>query len=376
MNRTTIRTISEIALILLFLTVIYTPPLTCILLPDKEWSNTEKRLLAPFPEIPDNLKALSQFFNNFEDYYNDHFGFREKLIQRYNREMEKRFGLSGVSSVMAGKEGWYYFAKDKVLNDFRGITPLTEEQLLSWKTDLMHKKDWLAKQGIHYLFVLPPSKLTIYPEYLPDALQNTKGVTHLEQLSDYLDKNPDVDIVNLKPVICKAKTKTQLYHKTDTHWNKYGAFVAYKEIINKISQLFPEHSFKYDFYFHEKLKEAPGGDLAKMLDLQETLKEMNPELKERHYCAQPMELNLPAKDYRKGREPFMKGCKDAKLRALVFRDSMFFALEPFFSENFNQVIYLWQSYDQETVERMIEYFHPHIVIEERGERICFNAQLD
>jgi alginate O-acetyltransferase complex protein AlgJ len=371
MNRTTIQTISEIVLILLFFTVIYAPPLTCILRPDEKWSNTEKRMLASFPEIPRNLKAISNFFKQFEDYYNDHFGFRDKLIHRYSREMEKRFGLSGVSNVMAGKEGWYFYAKDKILDDFRGITPLTEEQLVSWKTDFVRKKDWLAKQGIHYLFVLPPSKPTIYPEYLPDAFQNTKGVTHLEQLMDYLGKYPDVDIVNLKPEICKAKTKTQLFHKTDTHWNKYGAFVAYKEIINKISRLFPEHSFKYDFYFHDTLKEGLGGDLAGMLDLQETLREMNPELKERQYCAQPMELHLQLKDFGKERDPIMKGCKDAKLRALVFRDSMFFALEPFFSENFNQVIYLWQSYDQKTVERMIEYFHPHIVIEERGERTCF-----
>jgi alginate O-acetyltransferase complex protein AlgJ len=376
MNRTTIQTISEIVLILLFFTVIYAPPLKCILHPDKKWSNTEKRMLASFPEIPRNLKAISNFFKQFEDYYNDHFGFRDKLIHRYSREMEKRFGLSGVSNVMAGKEGWYFFARDNVLDDFRGISPLTEHQLISWKADLVRKKDWLAKQGIQYLFVLPPSKPTIYPEYLPEAFQNAKGVTHLEQLIDYLDKDPDVDIVNPKPELLKAKTKTRLYYKTDTHWNDYGAFVAYKEIINQISRWFPEDPFKYDFYFHDALKEAPGGDLAKMLDLHKTLKEMIPDLKERHYSAQPMELHLQLKTYRKGREPFMKGCKDARLRALVFRDSMFFAVEPFFSENFNQVIYLWQKYDQKTAARLIEYFHPHIVIDEVGERNCFRDQLD
>lgn len=382
MNRTTIQTISETALILLFFTVIWAPPLTCILLPDKGWSHTEKRVLASFPEIPHDLKTFSEFLKYFEDYYNDHFGFREKLIYQYNREMAKKFGLSGVSSVMAGKEGWYFYSKNKVINDFRGLTPLTEQQLVSWKTDLVCKKDWLAKQGAHHLFVVAPSKQTIYPEYLPDAIQNVKGVTHLEQLIDYLDKDPDVDILNPKPELLKAKTKTRLYYKTDTHWNEYGAFIAYKEIINQISRWFPEDPFNYDFYFHDTLKEGPGGDLAKMLDLHKTLKEMSPDLKKRHYCAQPMELHRQLKDLRKGlkrrkgREPFMKGCKDAKLRALVFRDSAFFAIEPFFSENFNQVIYLWQTYDQKTAARLIEYFHPHIVIEEIGERNCFRDQLD
>jgi hypothetical protein len=89
-----------------------------------------------------------------------------------------------------------------------------------------------------------------------------------------------------------------------------------------------------------------------------------------------MELHLQIEYSRRGRKPFMKGCKDARLRALVFRDSCFYAIEPFFSENFNQVVYLWQTYDQKTVERLIEYLHPHIVIEEIGERDCFNDLLD
>lgn len=229
MNRGTIQTISEVALILMFFTVICAPPLKCILLPDKGWSHTEKRMLASFPEIPNNVKELSKFLKSFEDYYNDHFGFREKLIYQYNREMEKRFGLSGVPSVMIGKEGWYFYSKEHLVNDFRGLTPLTEQQLASWKADFVHKEEWLAKQGIHHLFVVMPNKQTIYPEYLPDAIQNAKGVTRFEQLMDYLDKDPDVDIVNPQQALCKAKTKIQVYQKTDTHWNEYGAFLVQRD---------------------------------------------------------------------------------------------------------------------------------------------------
>jgi hypothetical protein len=85
-----------------------------------------------------------------------------------------------------------------------------------------------------------------------------------------------------------------------------------------------------------------------------------------------MRLNLEIRNFynRKGTSAFKKGCKDANLRAVVFMDSFFNGLQPFFSENFQQVVYLWQFYDQETVERLIDYFHPHIIVEERVERFC------
>ena len=53
---------------------------------------------------------------------------------------------------------------------------------------------------------------------------------------------------------------------------------------------------------------------------------------------------------------------------LVFRDSFFEALEPYFSENFKEVIYLWKDYDQKNIEELLAVFKPDIVIEERGER--------
>ncbi len=371
MGRALVRTISEIALILFFFLIIWAPPLRCILYPHRAWSNTEKRGLAVFPERPNNFKTLLQFPEEFEAYYNDHFGFRDKLIHRYNRELEKRFGQSGVPSVLTGKDGWYFLSKQKTMDDVCGFEPLTEQQIISWKEDLVHKRDWLAKQGIHYLYVVGSAKPTIYPEYLPDYIQKAKGMTRLEQMMQYLGQYPDVGILDLGPTLIKAKLKMRPFHKTDTHWNDYGAFIAYREIVDKLSKWFPEERFKYDFYFHDNMKECPGNDLAVMLGLHKELKEMHPVLKDRTYCAQPMELHLQIGSLEEGSQIFMRGCKDANLRAVVFRDSFFNAVEPYFSENFQQVVYLWQSYDQEIVELLIESFDPHVVIEERAERHCF-----
>ncbi len=294
MNKTFVQTIFETIVIVLFLTIICAPPVCCILSSHKKWwSNTEKRALASFPEIPFNSKTLLQFPKGFEDYYNDHFGFRDVLTRRYHREMKKRFGQSGIPEVITGKEGWYFYAADQLLDDFRGLLPLTEKQLNSWREDHVRKRNWLAKQGIHYLLVLVPDKQTIYPEYLPDYFRKAKGTTRIEQLMEYLKQDRDVTVLDLRPSLLNAKSEKRLYQKTDSHWNDYGAFVGYKEMMNRISQWFPKEQFKFDFYFHpDRVTERPGGDLVRMLGLHETIKEVWPLLKERHFCSQPLKLNI------------------------------------------------------------------------------------
>jgi hypothetical protein len=276
--------------------------------------------------------------------------------------------------VIGGKDGWYFYTGDNLQEDFMGLLPLKEQQLKTWKIDFVHKRDWLAARGIHYLFVVVPNKQSIYPEYLPDFVQKAKGETRLEQLINYLKKDKDVHILDLTPVLRNAKHTGRLYGKTDTHWNFYGAFLGYQAIMRQISRWFPKEHFRNTFWFENLQKEGPGGDLAVMLGMEGSLREMRPFPNHRHLCAQPMKLPVHIENPHKTEqsEPFMKGCNEAHLRALVFRDSFFIAAQPFLSEAFREVIYVWKPYDQELTERLMHYFHPDVVIEERVERFCFH----
>jgi alginate O-acetyltransferase complex protein AlgJ len=376
MVKTRARTISNTALIVLFLTVTLAPPVKWMFSRDRSWSDKEKRVLTPFPKEPKDFSSFLKLTKKFESYYDDHFGFREVLIDRYQREVRKRFGETGVRRVIGGKEGWYFYAGDNLQEDFMGLTPLKEQQLKTWKIDLIHKRNWLAERGIHYLFVVVPNKQTIYPEYLPDFINKAKGETRLEQLMKYLKTDGDVHILDLTPVLRKAKHTGHLYSKTDTHWNFYGAYLGYKEIMHQISQWFPKEHFKNDYSFDRPAKEGPGGDLAEMLGMQGSIKEIRPIPESRHLCARRMELPIHIENPHQTKQsaPFMKGCKEAHLRALIFRDSFFLAAQPFLSEDFREAIYIWRPYDQEITERLLQYFHPDVVIEERAERFCFRPE--
>jgi hypothetical protein len=48
-------------------------------------------------------------------------------------------------------------------------------------------------------------------------------------------------------------------------------------------------------------------------------------------------------------------------------------MEPFLSENFKKVVYLWKEYDQKNIEEIMTSFKPDIVIEITVERFLFNS---
>ena len=373
MNHISIKKHFDLAVIILFLLILFAPPLKALLSSDKAWSETEKRKLASFPEISSSLDKLIGFPKKFEAYYNDHFGFRDYLIKRYHREMKKRFGITGTMKVITGKEGWYYFAEDYLLDDFRGMTPLKKNEIEKFRFKQHKKEKWLADQGIRYLYFIVPNKQTVYPEYLPDYFIKAKGKTRLVQLEEYLKQNYNEPVFNLYPYLYNAKKNFRLYDKTDTHWNDYGAYIAYKEIIKRISHWFPGEQFKTDYAFHESMRQGHAGDLTRMSCLSDSMNEMRPVLKNNKFCAESMDLDLKLDNFKPPSKVhlFMKGCKKSNLRAVVFRDSFFSALEPFFSENFKEIIYLLKGYDQEDMNQLLTYFHPDIVIEEKIERARF-----
>jgi alginate O-acetyltransferase complex protein AlgJ len=357
-----------------FLIMIYAPLIMTDFSSQSVWSSTEKRRLSEMPEF--NLKpcVLTTFPSRFEAYFNDHFGYRNLFIRRYNRIMKKYFSKSPVPNVLIGKNNWLFFTESNLIDDFVGADPLTKEELETWQSNLEHKRDWLAKQGIRYLFVVAPNKQTIYPEYLPDYLQKDRGNTRLQQLMAYLNANADLPILDLSAALTEEKKLHRIYHMTDTHWNDLGAFAAYRAIIDRVAQWFPEVSSNSNKVIETKNIIGIGGDLAGMLDMADTMHEERPVLKiQSTICSQKIKMEI--EDYWKiptdliRSKPLVTTCDASKLRAVVFRDSFFETIIPFIAEDFGQIVYIWKQYDHAIMKELIEQQKPQIVIEEMVERL-------
>ena len=98
--------ICQTMLIAAFLCAIWLPLLDNLIGLDTTTASAEKRILAPLPGRPEDLESLKEFPAQFEAYYNDHFGFRNKLIFLNNLVLWKCFGDSVSKRVIVGKGTW------------------------------------------------------------------------------------------------------------------------------------------------------------------------------------------------------------------------------------------------------------------------------
>lgn len=369
-------------LVLLFFGFIFSSPLGMLIGERSAWSVAEKRSLSLPPSLPTATDEITQFFSALDDYLNDHFGFRELYIHRYQRELDKRFNMASTSSrVIKGLDGWYFFNEFNLLEDFLGLTPLTKNQLEAWLADQEEKQTWLQKRGIRYLYMAIPNKQAVYPQYVMDHALARKGTTRFEQLRAHTGNRLPGYMLDLHQVLRPEAFAKPLYYKNDTHWNTFGAYVVFQEIMARISAWFPQEDFVTEFEFGPDRtgiggNTGDGGDLALML-MQRELTETYPEVKPFTGCGPysriPYRLSNIVKDH--GRKSFMRTCEKRKLRAVVFRDSFFVPLEPFLSENLGKVIYLWKEYDRQNLEELLVHFQPDIVIEAVVERHVFDSLL-
>jgi len=97
-----------------------------------------------------------------------------------------------------------------------------------------------ARYGGTLLVVIPPDKNTIYPQYMPDQIPVIGQTSRLDQFMEYIQENTEIQMMDLRPALMDASQSSQIYYKSDAHWNCLGAYYASREIISKTSTLHPE----------------------------------------------------------------------------------------------------------------------------------------
>jgi len=375
MSKDTIQSISNIFLIILFLLSIYAPPLKTFFTSKAKISNSEKRELASLPVLEMKKRSIEEFPKKFEAYYNDHFGLRTSLIYWHNHIKVKWLQTSPVDIVMLGKKNWLYYTPDNVLDDLQGKIPFTAKQLDQWKNYFENKRDWLAERGINYLLVIVPNKHSIYPENIKDKYLSEKGKTRTDQLVEYITDHSEIEFVDLRGSLLREKINHRVYFPTDLHLNDKGAFIAYKEIIRKISEWFPQEKILGSSNISEFTKYTSDGELAVMLGLPDCYPAYRHIVKVHSPCSITHELILESapKNFKE-----TQTCENAALRGVVFMDSMGLRMMQFLSENFKRVHFIWRYFGYDVMQEILEkdQEQPDIVIEEVLERLFTNPLFE
>lgn len=231
-------------LIAAFLAGIVTPGLTLALDPAAEEARVairkENRTPAKFPTWPAEssaLDALNKLPAEFDAWFNDHFGFRTALIRWHNLLKLATFRVAPNDKVVVGKDGWIFMNAEESIADFRGLNPFSEAELDEWQRALQVRQAWMKRAGAHYVFVVGPSKHSIYPEMMADAYTRLSPASRLDQLIERMRTATDVPVIDLRPTLLAAKTPdTTIYYPHGTHWNELGGYHAYAEIMRALAR--------------------------------------------------------------------------------------------------------------------------------------------
>lgn len=213
------------------------------------------------PKLSDGAELTA----NVDTYFAQNFGFRNRLVYVQNVLKQNVFRTSGQSEVIVGEDGWLFYSR--ALDDFLGTSAADETEVERMGAVVLMMQNYVESRGGEFIFFPAPNKMSVYGEYMPYYYIEDGGQGNYERLYSEL-VNAGVNTVQLKNTLSLKKADgVQLYHKLDSHWNNYGAAVAYEAVADKLSEVYGDEFKGYTRYstMPYSVKNNFSGDLQSML---------------------------------------------------------------------------------------------------------------
>ncbi|MBQ8296390.1 MAG: hypothetical protein IJX77_01240 [Ruminococcus sp.] len=199
---------------------------------EKSDASLENRTLAELPKFrTEDGKFNFEFFSEFETYFSENFGLRQKLVTLDGKLRAEVMGSSSNEDVIIGKDDWLYYTPTS--DDFMNTNVLSDRAISNIDHNLTLLSNYCNEQGAEFIFTVAPNKNSIYPEYMPYNYIETDNSGNLEKLGIKQAQSQSYTYVDLKAVLLeeKAQSELPLYHTTDTHWNNVGALAARNALL-------------------------------------------------------------------------------------------------------------------------------------------------
>lgn len=183
-----------------------------LVLPKRERSERENRMLQTLPEFSFSALFSGSFTMDFEDYITDQFPFRDSWTT-----------LKARCELLAGKD------------ENKGVFLCEDETLIEAFEAPDYDDLRLSLDAVRYLtentdaavyFALIPSAAEIWRDMLPDGAPNDSQ----KDFIDYAYAYTDAQTVDLYSAL-RAHADEPVFYRTDHHWTTLGAYYGYAELI-------------------------------------------------------------------------------------------------------------------------------------------------
>lgn len=334
----------------------------------------ENRVFRDSLEI--RLDQLDQFPEECESYFNDNFSFRAPLLKAFHGLKYSVYGVSPhPEKVTIGKDGWYFLA-GKEQDIVTGKKDFSEDQLEIIQEEWERRDAYLAQKKIKYYWVICPLKQEIYPEHLPFHVVPKEGLSRVEQIQQqFEDSHLPQFIVDPTKALLKGKKDQKMYFKLDNHWTQSAGEIVSKEIIARIQEDFPEHRLSPASSFKWKEQEIWEGVNRLHLGvkhLHETRRfAIFDSVSSSRMQAYGFKPNFQHNFNWEYEERYLSHVNKDGLKVLFIRDSFGDALRPFFKEAFSETVMIFDAWNYQLHEEIIEEMQPDVVV-----FLTLNSTLD
>lgn len=250
--------------------------------------------------------------------------------------LEHRIGSS--SRWYEGTENWLFLGN----SDNRTVEKLkldiipTNHQIDSLKNTFAEISDVASKSNTQVALLIGPNKSSVYKQRLPAEISVSESryvnffINKLSEVTSITVYDPTDDFINL------SNDEGLLYYRTDTHWNNKGAFLAFNNLMSKLSFSVPNVSFT--------IEDSIEGDLIEISNLSD-FPLMNDDtwvanIDYSYELIRTENTNFPISETFGKQETVLNSNPLVDKEVWVVGDSFTQALRPYFEATFREVQYL------------------------------------
>ena len=219
----------------------------------------EARLLASAPPWPRSWLDWTKLPRALDRYLGDRFGLRTELVRAHGR-LRYAAALPSDLRVLIGRDGWLFRNGDGTIEQTTGAL-LREDKVARFADYAAELDAWLKTRNVRLLVTMPPNSSTINRARLPAWAAAVPRVTEYDLMVRALETR-GVTALDLRRPLLAANATQPTYRRTDTHWNKFGALVAFNAVVDAVGK--PD--WKLDpARVLRGFELVSGGDLARLL---------------------------------------------------------------------------------------------------------------
>ena len=206
----------RIIFVIIFIIIFAVMSLGYIIIEPKEYSSSEKRQLAKFPEFSiENIKT-GNFMKDYEEYIDDHVLFRDNWIS-----------LSSYFNILLGNKelNGVIIGDNQLFNKFEYTDK--DKEVIDKNIGFINK---FVENNDAYFMLIPTTELVV-----SDKLPKFYNSVNQDNIIKEIYSNVDINTIDVAKSLFENKLNMDnVYYKTDPHWTIQGSYYGYLALCESL----------------------------------------------------------------------------------------------------------------------------------------------